>query len=1271
MDRRWLGRAPLATLAIWIIAGVAACGGQSCSCIQPLKGGFPVAQRRENGVQARVTKGFFDFASQNALTLVPALLPGGTLFNIPPSCGGANQVCCAMPPPMCRLSLDPRDLALTPTAPNKVAFDTRLVVKTLDNLPIDASFLGISAHCLISIDTTRAGPITMRLTGDVVLPVDATTHLTGLSLQNAAITDLDDGDVNLNEPGSSGACTIVNSGLVKGFVLGYVKGQVGTLLTSVIEGQGCQPCVDITDCSAGATACVTGRCIGPDMKCVQRLGLEGRADVGSFFTSSGRGPKAFMDVMEAAGGYVQADTGLSLGVLGGAQGDPHSACVPLVAAPPSVQVAPSATFQGDTIPGTSTPYHIGIGIHVSHLTQLGYGLWDGGGLCFSLGTERYAQISAKTLSLVMPSLLDLIHGEDAPMRVELRPQNPPSFVFGKGTFTMNGGMKVVDEPLVTMTAKDLTADFSLFIDDRYVRVASLTGDIALPFNLDTDMNGAVVLVAGDLSTAVTNVRVDKTELLAETHAQLQATFPTIFAAALAPLFTAFGPFQLPAVAGLKIRPKAFAQTDLDASGHGQFLGIFADASTTNAITRPTRTSAQIVSVQTPPTEVFSVRGRDGRVPSVTLAVGGDADGRPVEWSWSMDGGAWRPYQASGTLTITDPLLWLQGRHAVRVRSRAVGDPDSLDPQPVELRFLIDSEAPRGDFTVAGSRVVPHATDGVSDAAALRYRVDGGAWATSDDLLLPVGRTAAAARVEVTDEAGNVATLPFRFDGPTLPVVGCAAAGRAPGGTPLALGLALVALALARRRRAAALLAVALAVPAAGCHHGPGDGDRLAPTDAVGRTHDARLRDGALQIAAYDANYGDLAYGKIEVAHLGEPVDWLLVDGDDPSSPRESDSPYRHGHSSPGPDVGAYAALALTSGGDPRIAYFDRTAGAVKFARGGFPFETHEIDRGSDDGSVVVGPFPAITLDVYDLPTVAYMAIGLGDASGFRAELRVARARTDSPSSHDDWSIAVVDSTPISCGGRCVANSACVVKDLVGMVANTNPAQSSCVPVDLAPCPIACKDTAACVQGVCKLKAPPPVAGELPPGTGLFAKLVRGPGGKVALVYHDRSLGQLRVAVDDGNGKFLPAVIDGQMGDRDVGQFATAAYDEGGVLHVAYKDAGAGQLLYRSISTAGTPSQAQVVDDGLREDGPHAVGASASIVVAGAQPRVLYQDQATSDLLLADKPGPWVHTTVRGGADGSGFSSHLLDDGAAQYLTSWVFDRGQTPFGRLVLEAVAR
>ena len=1254
-----------ATLLIGLLAGIAACSGQSCSCIQPIKGGFPVAQRRANGVQARLTKSFLQYVSDNATAIVPGLIPTGTTFNVPPSCDAtaSYEFCCGMPQPMCRLSFDPRGLVLTPAPPGSLHFDSQIIVKTLDIIPVKTSF----GSCNVSIDTTRSGSTTMRAQGDITLPIDSNTKLVGLGLSNATIANIDAGDVNLDEAGSDSICTLANVSLIKDFIISYVSGQVGTLVAGVVEQQLCESCNAVSDCSATATACTTGKCIGPDGKgCLQLLGIEGRAKVGTFVSSFSPHSPASIDLMEAAGGFVTADTGLSLGVLGGSLADPHSSCVPAGVAPAAVEVAPSASFQGDVVPGTTTPYHVGLGIHISHLAGLLFSYWDAGGLCWQIEGENIAQLSASTLQIIMPSITQLLHTADAPMRIVFRPTTQPTLTLGKGTFKTVGSIKVVDDPLITIFAKDLAADFYLLIDDRYVRVTTLTADMQLPLGLDSDGTGAITLVAGAGDKSFVNLRISNSELLTETKAELEAAAPTLIGVALSNTLAYLGKFTLPTLAGIVLHPKVITSSDPDTHGAPQFVAVYSDVKAPNTITRSTETTARVVSLFTPPTEVFSVVHRDGRVPSVTVEVAGGDDGRAYEWSWAFDNGMWHPYQTSSQLKLTDEVLWLQGRHVVSVRARVVGDPSSVDPSPVDLVFFIDSEAPSGTFRFDGKQLQPDANDRISPKEALRYRVGSvGDFITAAELAkVPVTGAVESLDLEVRDEAGNVARLAYVT--PVFPAAhGCDLAPGSHGDTGVLTLLCIALLVLVSRRR----YALALLLPLLGCHHGVSDGDKLDPSDPIGRKHDVQLRSGVIHVAAYDEKVGDLGYGTISSNNLGATIDWVLVDGDDPSAAADATTSFRHGHTAPGPDVGYYNALALSASGDPRIAYFDATSHAVKLASGPFPFSSHVVDQGSADGLIEVGQFPAITVDITDRPLIAYSAVGLGDGSGYRSELRVARAKSSTPASAADWDMSLVDSAAISCGGRCGVGFACITKPMVANKPNNNPAYSSCVAIDLAPCAIACTAGLVCIAGVCTANIVAPKVGDLPQGTGLYTEFISGPSGKLSLAYYDRSNGELRLAQQGAVGKFLAATIDGGVAGTDVGAFTSGAY-VADTLNLAYVDSVSSQLTFRTVSTAGVPSASAVIDDGMRTDGIHPVGASASLRAIDGGLLVLYQDQATSDVELARYNGTWTRSTLRASAtEGSGFSSHLMVDGTGHFYSTWTFDRSAARLGSLVFGAV--
>src|SRR5262249_50687407 len=122
-----------------------------------------------------------------------------------------------------------------------------------------------------------------------------------------------------------------------------------------------------------------------------------------------------------------------------------------------------------------------------------------------------------------------------------------------------------------------------------------------------------------------------------------------------------------------------------------------------------------------------------------------------------------------------------GRHHVQVRARMVGAPASADPSPATVELLVDTLAPVGAVTIAGTEARFAATDRVSPTDALVYRwrasdeaggsePGGSDWSPTAPLDLAAaypgvtdesklaGIAAGALRVEVRDEAGNVAAL---------------------------------------------------------------------------------------------------------------------------------------------------------------------------------------------------------------------------------------------------------------------------------------------------------------------------------------------------------------------------------------------------------------------------------------------------------------------------------------------------------------------------------
>ena len=1271
------------TIALLLVAGAAACGGQSCSCLAPIPGGFPIDGRRHAGaMQVRLSNGGVSWLQDNGKTLVSSLLGTmGSKFNVPASCSGSNKVCCmGGTPGTCTLDIGIEKFGLTPDQPsNSLDFDVTATLKSEAPIPVTINQV-ITADCYFAIDTSQgtAGHKDIDLVGQVAFSVDGTTDLTHIALNKPTVNNLDASMLTITA--QSGflnqlACGAANLGIIKGFIIQQLQSQLSGPLASALDGL-CSSCKAQTDCDGWADACTSNKCARKG-SCLQEIGATGKLDVGKSFASLSPSTSASMDTLNVLGHYADiaaatgAQPGLSLGLLGGGQADPHNTCVPMRTPPDAPTVDKWMEYTGELEPRDMKPYHLGVGIHVSHINTTAFAAFDAGALCLAIGTASQPLLDAKTIGVIIPSLSDLTHGGDAPLFLQMRPAQEPVITLGAGTFkTDMNGVKVIDDPLMHISVPNFAIDFYAFVDDRYVRVLTLTADIVLGASLDVDSKGELVPLLGDLSKAFTNVRVTNSELLAEDPKHLAAVFPTLLGLAVGQVGGALKPIAVPAIMGLQLQIVAIEPTD-----GMQFLSLFANLTSPTPDAFHARTTAEVTRVIAPPTQAFTILD-PAVTPRVELALGGegiDGSSASLEWQTALDGDRfWSPWSSARSLTVSDPRLWLQGHHTVNVRARMIGEPATTG-EIVPLDFIVDTIAPVGEFDIAGDELRLTVTDNVTPPVLLEYRTHIGAttgeWTHGTVVNIPRG-SAESIGVESRDEAGNIGILAFhgRTTNPPTSGCGCDLAGRNDrGGTTLLIVILLVGgLCLARRRRAGALLAfLAIGPTMSACNNDApvvmlGKGDEEDAIDEIGRYSDAHAFKGVIKISAYDDTMGDLAYAEVAVADAAKPITWQWVDGV-PAGPVSTMGGFRNGVSDPGDDVGPYSSLALTSAGDPRIAYADVTNGTLRFARAASSdrkWSTSVVDPG--EAGAVTGAYASISLDGGDVPSIAYVVSGVAGATagGFVSRLRLATAKSATPSGPGDWTIVTLDEAPITCAGTmkvslCAKGSACV---------DTTPGDHSmsvCKPV-ASTCSAACGTNQACVGGACVATLPPVAAPDLLEGIGLFAQLRRLPGGARTVAYYNREEGDLDLATESG-GAFAKALIDGNSPSTDVGQFTTMAVAPDGTLHIAYVDAIHDALLYRQV-TGTTPGAVETIDDGTRAGAPtDPVGGGAAIWTDGTIVKVVYQDQATSDLWLATRTsGTWSKSALRTGAPGYGFYPHLADDGGKLYLTEFVYDRSAPP-----------
>ncbi len=1248
------GIAPAVYLLAFVLAG---CSGDGCSCLTPIPGGFPAAQRTPNAAQIRVSQTGLQAVTADPAALISGLTGGPLTFEAPANCGGSPATCCPGGNPvspcgpividLVRQPGDQPRLVLTPVA-NQSRLDVtlRARVRTMMDIPVNIPLVG---DCGIKIDTTAGSVDDLRVDLPVNFVQDAMAGTTRIDIPNVTITQLASEDVTLT--GNFG-CTIASLGL--GVFLGTLTSTFQDAIRDAITEQTCKACPsgNVSECGSFATACTNNVCMKDANTCLQELGVAGRLAGAGLLPGAG----GAMDLYEVLGGYATTNSnGLALGMLGGMlpAGQMRDRCGPPATAPARVTIPQSNFFQGNTRPDNSQTFDVAIGVHESQLDNFAYAGYDGGILCMTVGASTVDLLTTDTFALFLQSLPNLSGGSRG-MAVGLRPQKPPTIELGLNTFMDDGnGGRVVDEPLLDLRFEQLEVDFFAQIEDQYIRIFTLVADVHLPIGLEAGADGSLTPVLGDVDGAFTNLTVKNSEPLVESPAQLAAIFPMILDLALPQLIGGLGAFQVPEIGGLSI-----SVTSITAVDNKAFLAIFGELMPASSPRpQPVETTAVILGQELPGTEIFDnpERWTKERRPRYELALGGSEP--DLEWSVRVDQGTWSAWSPSPRRTLSSNLFWMQGKHTIEVRSRRPGQPDSVDQTPVQLDPIIDTIAPEPVLETNGSIIRIGGKDTVSGEKLIgRWRLRKGDW---HEVELPAEVKLGNASpieldVEVYDEVGNMAptrgsTALFRADfhgAPGESGCNCGASGDPRGAAVL---FVIVGLLLARRRRAAArtplgrwsrrlaVLVVGAVLPACNCGGSPpcGDVDCL-PGEVlqgpIGRWNAIAGDGNRTVITTYDTTLGDIVLADVSA---GGELSYHVVDGVPDETPIYDPSGYRGGIEGTGPDVGAWTAVGL-SGGLVRAAYQDRERKALRYAveTSRDHFATHDVDV--PEGTEVIGLHTSMAMGSSG-PAIAYLATGVIGAMGTRVtELRLARASSMSPNNPGDWDIAVIASAPSSCAGLC-GNQACVVPAMDG-------APQTCV-APSGTCNPACADTDVCVANVCREEVPDPKIEDIPGGIGLFPTVLAMPDGRLVIVHYDRVRTALVAHSESsaGSGSFAETLLDGQDGADD-GMWATAAVDATGTIHIAYQDALGDQLLYTTYgSSPGTPV---VVDDGVRQgDRTHSVGAGAVIWISNGAPFIAYQDGTTSNLVTATKSGTtWTHSDMATGDLLDGFHIAALPGG---------------------------
>ena len=391
---------------------------------------------------------------------------------------------------------------------------------------------------------------------------------------------------------------------------------------------------------------------------------------------------------------------------------------------------------------------------------------QGGALCLNLSTENVGLINSGLFSTFLPSLGKLVtrDGKDAPMMVVLRPARPPTVVIGEGTY--DPVTKKPIKPLLLLTMADLSIDFYAMLDDRQVRLFTLTADISLPLSLIFEGCDKVTPALGDVRMLIANIRTGNSELLAEDPQVLADLVPAVIGLAEPALASGLSGFSLPTLGEFKLKvneAKGVGRiAGTDAFNH---LGIYATLMGVNdscAVSAP-RLSASMKRVVMPAAADMKLTGAQALPwPQAVLAV--DAAGKPgtPEYSFKIDNGLWTDFAPvqNNELLVTHSRLLMQGPHVIHVRVRTSEDPRGVSG-PQTVPFLVDWDAPRVFLTpdAANDRLVVVARDAVSEERLeFAYQVGAGAqsaFGAAREISLSAVEAQGGVTVFARDEYGHV------------------------------------------------------------------------------------------------------------------------------------------------------------------------------------------------------------------------------------------------------------------------------------------------------------------------------------------------------------------------------------------------------------------------------------------------------------------------------------------------------------------------------------
>lgn len=613
----------------------------------------------------------------------------------------------------CYMWLQLENLDLDPEAPNKIL--ATVGAQLLSNvIPIRYDALG--ADCIIEINSrTGSGALPEFLLTIEGRPWTSPTGTGGRQLElfvSDVALAVDDEDVTISrDPNSrySNALDAVTCGLgnlsaIKNALIPAFASSFTGTIDKQVRGMLAARCgFGLPACPGGTSCNVDGKCQDATGTFVpMRAAIQGRLSLDELVGDLALAPVQPSDLGFLLGGDADADpTGYQVGMMAGfeavsrsvecALDRPNPRTAPSFQSPPPLPSSDLVDLDFDGTP--ETPYMVAIGLSRVFIDQALWSAYTTGAICLGVSTYNTDQLTTGTLSLLVPSLSLLTHSDRDPssvwpVQILLRAAELPSATLGSGQTTSTG--RVVD-PLLTVNMPEVALDFMAIVEERWVHIMTVTGDLALPFGAAVNANNEVELLTGDLTNAFSNVRVSNNRLLGESAEQIETSLPGLLSVFLPQISGSFlDPIALPdasSLGGFGLDIMA-VQGAAGPSGGYAHAAVYANLDFDPGLALSVRAKTEV--------ELLHVRGpRSLEHAEVHLRLpASSADGRLLEHQIRIGNGLWQPFFQGAEKIVADPVLSVQGHHRLSVRSRFVGNYRSLDPEPVEFDLIMDGEPPR-------------------------------------------------------------------------------------------------------------------------------------------------------------------------------------------------------------------------------------------------------------------------------------------------------------------------------------------------------------------------------------------------------------------------------------------------------------------------------------------------------------------------------------------------------------------------------------------------